>query len=260
MLRRLAILAFPLLLPACAQTGDFGRPEPTLYTQTIAPLGGKVAALARGEPASFSMLTDDEQELRNRAYQFLMPSRPRAAFDTQLADLMATRILPRDTIGFDETAYFQALWLRGDRSVRARYQALREDMENDRLLLGPFVATACRVKETDRIRMQAMDRLTEVAEIIRLQARNRVDENAELVRWVYESVDQRLGAYRFALQNMVVETPDKDGIKVERELTAFDSDRQGLERCATKKVSVDFGGAGGPRYHPRAEKPELPPK
>lgn len=258
--RTLALLGLACLLSACAQTGDFGRPQPTLYSETLAPLGGKVAALARGEPASFSMLTDDEQELRGRAYRFLMPARPRADFDTQLANLTATRILPRDVIAFDETAYFQALWLRGDRSVRSRYQALREDMENDRLLLGPFVAAACRVKEADRIRLQAMDRLTEVVDLVRNQARNRVDENAELVRWVYESVDRRLGAYRFALQNMIVETPDKDGIKVERELTAFDSDRQGLERCASKKVSIDFGGAPAPGYHPRPEKPELPPK
>lgn len=257
-----AIMALTILVSACARTGDFGRPQPTLYSETIAPLGGKLATLYRDEPASFSLLTDDEQELRNRAYRFLMPSRPRFAFDTQLADLVATRILPRDTIEFDQTAYFQALWLRGDRSVRARYQALRQDMENDRLLLGPFVATACRVKDADRIRLQAMERLTEVAEMVRIQARNRVAENAELVRWVYGSVDQRVTAYRFALQNMVVETPDKDGIKVERELTAFDSDRQGLERCASKTVSVDFGGgaAASPGYHPRAEKPELPPK
>jgi hypothetical protein len=258
--RPFAILAFACLLPACAQSGDFGRPQPSVYNDTIAPFGGKVASLARGEPAAFSMLTDDEQELRNRAYRFLMPARPRLDFDNQLAGLVATRILPRDTIAFDQTLYFQALWLRGDRSVRARYQALREDMENDRLLLGPFVATACRVKEADRVRLLAMGKLTEVAEIVRDQARNRVEENAELVRWVYGSVDQRLVAYRFALQNMVVETPDKDGIKVERELTAFDSDRQGLERCATKKISVEIGTGGAPRFHPRPEKPELPPK
>jgi hypothetical protein len=256
-----AVLALTTSLCACAQSGDFGRPAPTLYNETIAPFLGTSASALRGEPASFSMLTDDEQELRNRAYQFLMPARERIFFDRQLADLVRTRILPGDALGFDVSAYYQALWLRSDRSPRARYQQLREDMENDRLLMGPFVAVACRVKETDGIRVKAMERLPEVAEVVRISAQNRVAENEELVRWVYGSLDNRVQSYRFALQNLVVETPDRDGIKVERELTAFDADRIGLQRCATRSVSVSLGrGDATPRYAPKAEKPELPPK
>ena len=258
-MRLCAALAVTLGLAACAETGDFGRPTPNLYTQKVAPFAGNVASLARGEPASFSMLTDDEAELRNRAYRFLMPAADRSIFDRQLAELTASRILPRDLLDHDETAYFQALWLRGDRSPRSRYQSMREDMENDRLLLGQFVALACRVKETDRIRVAAMGQMTEVAEIVRWTAKNRVAENEELVRWVYESVDRRLRSYRFALQNVTVETPDRDAIKVERELMAFDSDRAGLNRCASRKVTVEVGDAT-PRYTPRPEKPELPPK
>jgi hypothetical protein len=164
-------------------------------------------------------------------------------------------------VEFDSSAYYQALWLRSDRSPRARYQALREDMENDRLLMGPFVALACRVKETDAIRIKAMERLPEVAEVVRISAQNRVVENEELVRWVYGSLENRVRSYRFALQNLVVETPDRDGIKVERELTAFDADRIGLQRCAAKSVSVSFGKSDAtPRFTPRPEKPELPPK
>jgi hypothetical protein len=256
-----AILALTTSLCACAQTGDFGRPAPTLYSETIAPFMGTPASALRGEPASFSMLTDDEQELRNRSYQFLMPARERVFFERQVADLVRTRTLPSDVQSFDVSAYYQALWLRSDRSPRARYQQLREDMENDRLLMGPFVAVACRVKETDGIRVKAMERLPEVAQIVRISAQNRVAENEELVRWVYASLDNRVRAYRFALQNLVVETPERDGIKVERELTAFDADRIGLERCASKSVTVSLGkGNATPRYAPRPEKPELPPK
>ena len=258
-MRVFAMLAIVLGLAACAETGDFGRPTPNLYSQKIAPLVGTTAALVRGEPGSFSMLTDDEAELRNRAYRFLMPAADRSVFDRQLAELTASRVLPRDLLDFDETAYFQALWLRGDRSPRSRYQSMREDMEGDRLLLGQFVALSCRVKETDRIRVAAMAQMSEVAEIVRWTARNRVEENEELVRWVYENVDRRLRAYRFALQNITVETPDRDAVKVERELIAFDSDRAGLDRCASRKVTVEVGNAT-PRYTPRPEKPELPPK
>ena len=40
----------------------------------------------------------------------------------------------------------------------ARQARLREDIENDRLLLGGFVAVACRVQEMDRVRVRALDR------------------------------------------------------------------------------------------------------
>lgn len=256
-----AVPALAFVLTACAQTGDFGRPQPNLFNDTIAPFTGTVAAQARKEPASFALLTDDEQQLRNRAYQFLMPARPRSEFDRQLSALTTNRVLPKDALGLDPAAYFQVLSARADRSPAARYQALREDMENDRLLLGPFVAVACRVKEADRIRLQAMDKLPDVADVVKLSAENRVAENTALVRWVYESVDLRVVAYRFALQNMVVETPDRDAIKVEREFTAFDADRLGLERCSSKSVTVEMAARPStPRYTPRPEKPELPPK
>jgi hypothetical protein len=254
------LLALGTCLAGCAETGDFGRPKPNLYNDTLAPWTGTVASMARGEASSVSLLTDDERELRNRAYNYLMPAKPRVEFERQFADFARHRIAPHPPVSQDPSLYYQALWLRADRSPMARYQALREDIENDRLLLGPFVATACRVKEADRIRMQAMDKLPEVSEIVKQQATARVDENADLVSWVNFQADQRLAGYRYALQNMVVETPDKDAIKVERVLTGYEADRVGLERCGGKRVSVDFAGPPAKRYTPRPEKPELPPK
>jgi hypothetical protein len=258
--RLIVALALGTCLAGCAETGDFGRPKPNLYNETLAPWAGTAAAMARGEPASMSLFTDDERELRNRAYNYLMPARPRVDFERQLADFSRSRIAPHPPVTQDPSLYYQALWLRADRSPLARYQALREDIENDRLLLGPFVAVACRVKEADRIRMQAMTKLPEVSEVVKQQAAARVDENTDLVSWVYFQADERFAGYRYALQNMVVETPDKDAIKVERVLTAYEADRTGLERCASKRVSVELAGPPSKRYTPRPEKPELPPK
>jgi hypothetical protein len=254
------LLALGTCLAGCAETGDFGRPKSNLYNDTLAPWTGTVASMARGEPSSVSLLTDDERELRNRAYNYLMPAKPRVEFERQLADFTRHRIAPHPPVSQDPSLYYQALWLRPDRSPMARYQALREDIENDRLLLGPFVATACRVKEADRIRMQAMNKLPEVSEIVKQQATARVDENSDLISWVNFQADERLAGYRYALQNMVVETPDKDAIKVERVLTAYEADRMGLERCVGRGVKVEPASTPGKRYTPRPEKPELPPK
>lgn len=247
-------------LAACAETGDFGRPKPSFYNEIMAPFVGQAAAGARGEPASSAMLTDDEQVLRQRAYQFIMPARTRNEFERQLADLTRQRITPKPTDPFDVTAYYEALQGRTDRSVAARYQALRQDMENDRLLLGPFVATACRVTEADRIRLQAAGRLPEVSEASQAAAAARVAENDDIIIWVNTSVDQRLASYRYALQNMVVQTPDRDAIKVERVLTGFESDRAGLDRCLGKSVRAEVGPAAAKRWAPRPEQPKKPPK
>jgi hypothetical protein len=260
-LRPALCLAAGLGLAACTETGDFGRPKPGLFTETIAPYTGTVAAALRSEPVSVAMLTDDEQELRNRAYHYLMPAKERSYFDRVLADLSARRVLSPDLTEQAESEYYQTLTSRTDRSPRPRYQALREDLEADRLLMGPFVAVACRVKEADRIRLKAAERLPP-DDVSRSLAEGRVGENEMLTGWVFGEMKTRVTGYRYALEHLVVDSPDRDAVKVERTLIAVESDRAGLERCVGRRsVSVQFGkGDAGPRYLPHADKPELPPK
>jgi hypothetical protein len=225
-MRRSGVLAMVVALSACAETGDFGRPSPGFYHRSIAPLAGSMAALARGEPASFSIMTDEETELRHRAYRFLMPA--------------AGGLI----LGHDEAAYLTALRQRADQSPYARYRATREDAENDRLLLGPFAALACRVREMDRIRLAALERMRYVSEMTRLMAGNRVAENEDLVSGVRDRLDRRLQSYRFALHHIAVETPDRAAAVVERALTALAAARAGLDRCPADQAMVDQGGEG----------------
>jgi len=248
-------------LAGCAETGDFGRPKPTFWNDTAGPLLGKGMATLREEPVSWNMLTDDEQELRNRAYQFLMPAaRDASTFQTQVADLATKRVIPASMVSKDPTAYLSALRSSADVSPRSRYQRLREDIENDRLLLGPFVAVACRVQEMDVVRLKALDKMQDPGAHQAAQARARVAENEALTAWVFEETVFRLGSYRYALENLVIESPDRDAIKVERVLTAYESDRAGLERCGRRGgVTVTPSGASV-RYHPKPDKPPLPPK
>ncbi|MHB2167819.1 hypothetical protein [Alsobacter sp. R-9] len=255
----LGAVALALLLAGCAETGDFGRPKPNLWNETTGPLVGKFAATAREEPVSWSMLTDDEQELRKRAWHFLMPNREQWGFEKQLADLAAKRVIPADLVPKDSTAYFGALKEWGDRSPRSRYQRLREDIDNDRQLLGSYIAVACRVEEMDAVRIKALDKIDEVTDWQAEQARNRVAENEALTAWVLDESVFRLAGYRYALQHLVIESPDRDAVKVERTLTAYAADRVGLERCG-RRGTVKVEPAGGARYHPRPDKPEKPPK
>lgn len=259
-LRAALCLAAAAALAACTETGDFGRPKPSLFTETVAPWTGTTFAALRSEPISVAMLTDDERQMRDRAYHFLMPAQERSFFDRQLADLAARRVVSPDLTEQHETEYYTVLTNQPDRSPRARYQRLREDMEADRLLMGPFVALVCRVNEADKIRLKAAEHLPP-DDPSRAQAEGRVGENEMLAGWVYGSMNERIVGYRYALEHLVVVSPDRDAVRVERQLIALESDRAGLERCVSHgTVTVQATRTKAARYTPHADKPELPPK
>jgi hypothetical protein len=260
-----AAIAASMLLAGCAETGDFGRPRATFWTQTAQPLVGGTAAQMRGETVSTGLLTDDEQELRNRAWRYLMPARNRHVFDHELGALAAARVLPGDPLGDDPARYWEALSSMPDRSPRARYQRLREDIEADRQLMGPFAAVACRVVEMDKVRMRTLASIPDPGPDVGAQAEARVAENAFVIAWVRQSWNDRVTGYKIALERLVVATPDRDAIRSERQLTAFELDRGGLDRnaldrCDARRGAVMVAPGGGPRYTPRPEKPPLPPK
>ena len=159
--KALAATLAALLLGGCVETGDFGRPKTSVWNDTVIAGAGRLSALSRSEATSSALLTDDEQDLRGRAARFFMPAQERNAFDNYLAYASAKRVLPPDAMSFDGQSYWSGLASSIDRSPRARYQRLREDIEADRLLLGPFSAVACRVADADRLRLAALNRIAE---------------------------------------------------------------------------------------------------
>lgn len=245
-----------LCLGGCVETGDFGRPKTSVWNDTVIAGAGRLSAMSRSEATSSALLTDDEQDLRGRAAQFFMPAQERNAFDNYLAYAAAKRVLPPDAMSFDGQSYWSGLASSVDRSPRARYQRLREDIEADRLLLGPFSAVACRVADTDRLRLAALNRISEPGPEVRKDVVARVDENVLIVGWVRTSVDQREAAYRYALERLVVESPDRDAVKTERTLTAFSMDRGILDRCRGGGVPLS-GTAPTLPFHPKSD---LPPR
>jgi hypothetical protein len=251
--------AAALLLSGCAEKGDFGRVKQGFWSESAGPLLGRGSAMARQEAVSWSMMTDDEKELRNRAVYFVTPTRERWGFEFQAGDLANNRVVPVKWAEQSAGSYHEALKNWSDRSQRSRYARLREDIENDRILLGGFAAVACRVQEMDRVRVRALDRMELPAPDVRAQAEARVAENQAVVLTVYEDSRQRLDAYRYSLELLVVESPDRDAVKVERVLTAYDADRAGLERCASRLRITAAPAGPNVRFLPKTEV-EKPPK
>lgn len=224
----LAMLAMVSVSACTATTGDLGRPRPTIWTQLIAPEAGYWSATFRGEDASYFRLTDDEEQMRDRAWRFVMPASPNSVFQGEVSNLAHTRILPVAAQSTDVSDYFRGLTSISFASQASRYNRLAEDANADRLLIGPFRANAGRVVNMDRVRMRTVEASPDVPADKQAPAMARVIENEGLVFWVCERVDFRIRSYRYALANLVVEMPSREAVKAERAIMALEMEARPL--------------------------------
>jgi hypothetical protein len=222
-----ALLSASLAGCAATQQGDFGRRADTVWTNSILPKSGKVAARLRGEPVSSYPLTDDEQELRDRAYRFISPALDRAWLDRSLSELRYTRNLPPEVDG-DPTTYYRGLLDEPFRSMASRYERLRADVDADRALLGPLLAAVHQVRESDVIRRRAMEATPDLSRSQRADALARNAENEQLVAWVCASVGMRVARYRYALQHLVIAGPQRQAVPAEHAVLGLENDPRAL--------------------------------
>lgn len=234
-------LLLAALTGACAGPGDLGRPRPDVFSQLGAPQAGFWAATFRGEAASHFRFTDDEEQLRDRAWRFIMPGHERSIFQARISDLAHARVLPVQSQSNAVSDYFNALTGGSFASQASRYGRLAEDANADRLLIGPFRANAMRVIAADRVRMRAAEASPHVAPTQIDPAQARVVENEGLVLWVCERVGFRIESYRYALANLVVEMPSREAIRAERAIMALEAEAAPL--CKLPLIGV-FGGPG----------------
>lgn len=221
-----------LLVAACVEQGDLGRPRPSIWNQAIFPMAGDRAAALRGEPVSGFAFTDEERELRDRAFRFIMPAHERAFFERQLAELARTRIVPRSWMIEDDAVYRRALRSDAMVSPAHRFRRLSEDVSADRTLLAAITVTARRVLAGDQVRYKTMNLVPDLDPADRADALDRIAENCLLIRWVGEAVDIRRVQYRHALERLVIETPQGQAIEAERALIAFERAPNELSRLA----------------------------
>ncbi len=237
---RALALAVAVLATAC--TGDLGRPRPNLWSDAIAPELGFWSATARGEAASHFRMTDDENQLRDRAWRLVMPAHERSYFSREVSALAHARILPVEAQSFAIADYHRALTGGSFASQASRYNRLSEDANADRLLLAPFRANAGRVVAADRVRLRAAEGSPYVAPEKQDPAFARVVENEGLILWVCERVGFRIESYRHALANLVVETPSREAIRAERAIMALEAESGPL--CKLPLIGVFGGGRG----------------
>ena len=219
-----------LCLAGCAETGDFGRVKRNSTWNDALEITGSVAATVRGEPVSPYGYTDAERELRDRAWRFLVPAHEYAWFERMLADLAAKRVLPPGARGGDLTIYHRALLSDGAVSPASRYRRLSEDAAADARLLPKLALVASRVFEADRVRLGTLARAGTVSPADIQNAEARVAENRCLVSWVAFGLETRAAEYRYALEHLVIATPQAHAIPAERSLAFLEAQRPALAR------------------------------
>jgi hypothetical protein len=227
--RRLALLVPALLLGGCVETGDFGRPRPSIWNDAL-PFTGSLVAGVRGEAVSSNPFTNDERELRDRAFHYLMPAATHSAFEVALANIVRTRFLPRDLLPVDATAYYRGLLAPSFRSPTSRYRRISDDIYADRALLSPLHTIAGQVLSADVVRGKSMSHVVDLNSVERAAAIARMVENVALIAWVREALAIRICQYHYAVEHLTVAAPQADAVPVERSLKALEHEFTMLER------------------------------
>ena len=249
-------------LSACSTEGDFGRRQPSVLTDSLLPAAGRVAAAYNGEAVSEFRLTDDEKELRDRSWRFLMPASSSDVFGSILTQMRFVRLLPGQFAPLRSESYFKGLMKTDWRSSRPPYRQLIDDMAADRALLEPFFACADRVLAADRLREKSLAHIAGLQPIERENAQARMAENQHLLWWADDALEIRVDAYEYALGRLYIEVPDQAAVEAERNLTALEAMAGLPHRPFGKQAPGDVAQASpGPiahkGYYPWAEDPEV---
>jgi hypothetical protein len=247
--RRIALAALlGTALGGCfSTTGDFGRPQQGFTNDVLLPFTGTVSAKLRGEPASFYALTEDEKELRNRAWNFLMPENDAPLGAWTAHNLAFHKVLPPRAQ--DVTLYHRTIMggpqfgtLGGDspglravshpggafRSLVSRYNRVRDSIRADHALMPYFRLVASQVRQADHVRLQSLGHVRQLTTEQHDEAIARVCENAIIIARVNWGFFDKAEQYRYSLEHLLIEGPEREAIPAERTLMAFEKDIAGL--------------------------------
>ena len=211
----------PLLLGACAANGDFGRLKPDLASDDIHAWVGRDAAREAGVPVSKLPLTDEERTLRDLAYPLIEPPFDRDRWYAIINEYGVSH--HEGWPQFRVEGYSARLMGEHYRSATARYDRLNTDIRNDVQRLPDFFATAQAVLDLDGKRRQSFAYASHMTRAEKGNATARIAENELVIDWVQRSIAQRSEAYCFALQRLVIATPNPNAVEVERSLTLLNA-------------------------------------
>lgn len=242
MVRFVVLAVVASLAAACVSrpVGDFGRAQPSVMHDQVMPYVGSKIAANRREPVSNLNQTDQEREMHDRTWRFLVAAHSRDwMFDTTV-ELQRTRIGPAKDYKYTPERYYN--WLRTTQyqSSPTRYSTVGRHVLADLDTLPTTFLSVCAVLEVDRQRQVALAELPGIEPDVAANVAARRTENQWHIDWFVRALNYRYQSYLYALDHLLVETPHEQSMQVDETL-------QRLRPFVDRANRGDFcaGGAGG---------------
>ncbi|RDE10491.1 hypothetical protein [Pelagibacterium lacus] len=207
-------------LAGCAArpVGDFGRAAPSVLHDEILPFAGQARAAHAGEPVSRFNLTDQEREMHDRVWRFLVAPHAHDWFYDTAVEMQRTRLSGVRDTEFLADRYYETLRATRYASSRVRYGKVGNDIALDIATLPATFAAICRVIEVDRQRAIAVAHVALGAQEGPAEVAARKWENDQTIAWFTRALDYRFTSYSLALERLLVETPHEEGRLVDAQL------------------------------------------
>lgn len=241
-------LALVAILSGCVArpVGDFGRAAPSWTHDTAMPAAGDFIAANRGEPVSRFNKTDQEEEMHDRVWRFLVAAHAKDWQFDSAVELQRTRIVaPRDE-HFTIERYYQWLSRTEYQSSRTRYSTVGRHITADIDTLPTTFTAICKVIEIDRQRAVAYDALGhDLPPRIGEEVAARRYENNAFIDWFVRALNYRYSSYDFALDNLLVETPHEQSLAVDealRRMSVYVNRANQRDFCSTPNANPYNGG------------------
>ena len=240
LLRSLAVVAV-LLAPAgtaAALDGDFGRPgsDSNLPDWLQSLLSGHHGGLNR---------SDAEVEMTNRLWRFVAsPDAP--PWMIKRADTL--RPAGRAQSG-DTSRYFGWLHTTSYQSSAVRYATVDNDIEADLGTIPGAFAAVCSVISVDHQRVVALAHLPAIEPAIAADLVARRGDNDRQIKAFVWSLRYRYDSYSYALDHLLVETPDPAARAVDAALQQLEDEVVVAEQqrfCDGDAISAEHRPASGP--------------
>ena len=244
LMRLIVLAALAGLATACVSrpVGDFGRAQPSVMHDQVMPYIGSHIAANRKEPVSNLNQTDQEREMHDRTWRFLVAAHSRDwMFDTSV-ELQRTRIGRASDHKYTNERYYN--WLRTTpyQSSPTRYNTVGRHIMADIDTLPTTFLSICAVLEVDRQRRVALAELPGIEPSVANNVAARRVENQWHIDWFVRALNYRYQSYAYALDHLLVETPHEQSMGVDENLRRM---RPFVDRA--NRGDFCSGGAGGSR-------------
>lgn len=199
-------------------TGDFGRAAPSFTHDTAMPFAGDVLARARHEPVSKFNQSDEETEMHDRVWRFLVAPHAKDWFYDTAVELQRTRITGATDLHFKIDLYYR--WLKGTsyQSSTTRYATVGRHVDADIDTVPTTFLSICKVLEVDRQRAVALNGLSGLEPGVAADVAARRQENTSHIDWFVRALTYRYQSYNYALDHLLVETPHEQSLAVDEAL------------------------------------------